>query len=121
MLDEMLDFLEGHSSRHKCVLSSCHLCTPQHSTQLPHVCRGFTYELVIVNDGSKDGTRAVVMEYVDRYGSDIVRFCDLHKNHGKGGAVRKVSAQTPVQCVMTDVPHLTCTCRVRCARGVSSF
>lgn len=51
--------------------------------------RDFTAEVIIVNDGSKDGTARVAMEYVERYGSDTVRFCDLHRNHGKGGAVRK--------------------------------
>lgn len=81
--------------------------------------RGFSYELVIVNDGSKDGTKAVVMEYVDRYGSDIVRFCDLHKNHGKGGAVRKVRHTAGLL-----TPHhtsaATICCRGPCVHGEST-
>lgn len=56
-------------------------------------CRGdrsFTYEIIVVIDGGKDNTPGVVMRYVDQYGSDKIRILDLHRNHGKGGAVRKV-------------------------------
>ena len=51
----------------------------------------FTYEVIIVNDGSKDGTSAVAMKYVQRYGADKVRLLEFVKNRGKGGAVRIVS------------------------------
>lgn len=51
--------------------------------------RGFTYEVIIVNDGSKDGTAAVGQTYVKKYGDDKIRVCNLYKNCGKGGAVRK--------------------------------
>ena len=54
------------------------------------MCSGFTYEVVIVNDGSKDKTAAVAQSYVAKYGDDLVRLCNLYKNCGKGGAVRKV-------------------------------
>ena len=61
MLDECLEFLKKRSS---------------------------TYEVIIVDDGSKDGTTDTALEYVDKYGSDIVRVLTLAKNRGKGGAVR---------------------------------
>ena len=51
----------------------------------------FTYEVVIVDDGSKDRTAAVAMEYVERYGADVVRLCSMVVNRGKGGAVRQGS------------------------------
>lgn len=61
MLDECLEFLEGRSS---------------------------SYEVIIVDDGSKDRTTEVGLEYVDKYGCDKVRVLKLAKNRGKGGAVR---------------------------------
>ncbi|KAI4382828.1 hypothetical protein MLD38_008740 [Melastoma candidum] len=49
----------------------------------------FTYEVVIVDDGSKDGTRRVAFSYVRKYSVDNVRVILLGKNYGKGEAIRK--------------------------------
>ena len=51
----------------------------------------FIYEVIIVNDGSKDRTSAAALKYVERYGVDKVRLLEFVKNRGKGGAVRMVS------------------------------
>uniref|UniRef100_A0A3B1IF68 dolichyl-phosphate beta-glucosyltransferase n=1 Tax=Astyanax mexicanus TaxID=7994 RepID=A0A3B1IF68_ASTMX len=48
----------------------------------------FTYEVVIVDDGSKDKTTEVALGYTKKYGADKVRVLTLQKNRGKGGAVR---------------------------------
>ncbi|CAN8076402.1 unnamed protein product [Agarophyton chilense] len=48
----------------------------------------FTYELLIVDDGSTDDTAPVAMRYVARSGVEHVRLLRLQKNCGKGGAVR---------------------------------
>lgn len=75
--------------------------------------RAFTYELIIVDDGSKDRTAEIAMEYVNRYGDDTVRLCRLYKNCGKGGAVRKVCL---CLCVLFALPSpslshfLVCFC-----------
>ena len=61
MLEECLEFLEARKS---------------------------SYEVIIVDDGSKDTTTEVGLGYVDRYGSEKVRVLSLAKNRGKGGAVR---------------------------------
>jgi len=61
MLDECLDFLEKRDS---------------------------SYEVIIVDDGSKDTTTEVGLGYVEKYGCDKVRVLTLAKNRGKGGAVR---------------------------------
>ncbi len=48
----------------------------------------YKFEIIIVNDGSKDRTSMVAFEYTKLYGSDKVRVLNLIKNRGKGGAVR---------------------------------
>jgi dolichyl-phosphate beta-glucosyltransferase len=63
MLDEALDYLK-----------SC----------------GLTWEIIVVDDGSRDATAALVMErYCQQYGTDAVRVLKLSRNRGKGGAVRR--------------------------------
>jgi dolichyl-phosphate beta-glucosyltransferase len=49
----------------------------------------FTFEIIIVDDGSKDATAKVAMEYVKKYSSDVVRLMKLSANQGKGGAVQQ--------------------------------
>lgn len=48
----------------------------------------FTYEIIIVDDGSKDATTETAIIYVEKYGSDKVRVLKASRNRGKGGAVR---------------------------------
>lgn len=66
MLDEALEFLEKRQKSNK----------------------QFTYEIIVVSDGSRDQTVNVAQEYVKRWGSNKVRVLDLKPNRGKGGAVR---------------------------------
>lgn len=47
-----------------------------------------TYEVIIVSDGSKDGTVAKGLEYSKKFSTDKVRVLSLVQNRGKGGAVR---------------------------------
>jgi len=48
----------------------------------------FTYELIIVDDGSRDKTTEIALKYSAQYGTDIVRVLTFDANRGKGGAVR---------------------------------
>ncbi|XP_028729199.1 dolichyl-phosphate beta-glucosyltransferase isoform X1 [Peromyscus leucopus] len=48
----------------------------------------FTYEVIVVDDGSGDQTSKVALKYCQKYGSDKVRVITLVRNRGKGGAVR---------------------------------
>lgn len=66
MLDECMDFLEGKSKS-----------DPK-----------FTYEVIVVSDGSKDKTVQVAMKYCEKYSTEKFRILDLVENRGKGGAVR---------------------------------
>ncbi|XP_025945739.1 dolichyl-phosphate beta-glucosyltransferase isoform X4 [Apteryx rowi] len=66
MMDEALDYLEKRQKQDP----------------------SFTYEVIVVDDGSKDQTTKVALKYCEKYGSDKVRVLSLVKNRGKGGAVR---------------------------------
>ncbi|ONK62487.1 uncharacterized protein A4U43_C07F4440 [Asparagus officinalis] len=49
----------------------------------------FTYEVLIVDDGSKDRTSKVAFNFVRKYKIDNVRVMLLGRNHGQGEAIRK--------------------------------
>lgn len=49
-----------------------------------------TYEVIVVSDGSRDGTAEVAREYTKKHGPDTVRVLELGTNRGKGGAIRLV-------------------------------
>jgi dolichyl-phosphate beta-glucosyltransferase len=47
-----------------------------------------TFEVIVVDDGSKDATSDVVLDYSTRFGCDHVRLLRCDRNRGKGAAVR---------------------------------
>nr|CUU97758.1 hypothetical transcript [Hymenolepis microstoma] len=48
----------------------------------------FTYEIIIVDDGSSDDTYQVALSYSEKNTSNVVRVLKLTRNRGKGAAVR---------------------------------
>ena len=56
----------------------------------------FTYEIIVVSDGSKDGTVALAHTYSKRHTTNKFRVLDLIENRGKGGAVRLVGFQAAI-------------------------
>lgn len=66
MLDECMEYLENKSKEDS----------------------KFTYEVIVVSDGSKDKTVQVAMKYCEKYSTEKFRILDLVENRGKGGAVR---------------------------------
>lgn len=81
MLDEAIEFLERQS---------------------------FQYEIIVVDDGSKDQTSKIALEYVRRYGIEKIRVITLIKNRGKGGAVRiGVLASRGEYCLFADADGAT--------------
>lgn len=51
----------------------------------------FSYEVIIVSDGSTDKTVEIAHKYSKKYSVKNVRVLSLETNRGKGGAVRLVS------------------------------
>lgn len=48
----------------------------------------FTYEIIVVDDGSRDRTREVAIKCIRRHGFDALRLLQQPTNHGKGAAVK---------------------------------
>ncbi|XP_026447984.1 dolichyl-phosphate beta-glucosyltransferase-like [Papaver somniferum] len=51
--------------------------------------KAFSYEVVLVDDGSTDGTIMVASDFIKNYSIDNVRVIPLGRNQGKGEAIRK--------------------------------
>ena len=51
--------------------------------------RGWSAEIIVVDDGSKDDTSLLALEYA-KDKEDRMRVLTLARNRGKGGAVRRV-------------------------------
>ncbi|XP_072967839.1 uncharacterized protein [Typha angustifolia] len=51
--------------------------------------KSFSYEVLIVDDGSTDRTSKVAFDFVRKYKIENVRVILLGRNHGKGEAIRK--------------------------------
>lgn len=51
--------------------------------------RSFTFEIIVVDDGSRDATTEVALDFVVKYGANIIRVLTLSENQGKGGAVQQ--------------------------------
>eukprot|EP00485_Elphidium_margaritaceum_P006718 CAMPEP_0202695500 /NCGR_PEP_ID=MMETSP1385-20130828/9087_1 /ASSEMBLY_ACC=CAM_ASM_000861 /TAXON_ID=933848 /ORGANISM="Elphidium margaritaceum" /LENGTH=348 /DNA_ID=CAMNT_0049351537 /DNA_START=33 /DNA_END=1079 /DNA_ORIENTATION=+ len=49
----------------------------------------FTWEIIVVDDGSNDTTADIVQTYVAKYGTDHIRLLSYKKNQGKGFAVQQ--------------------------------
>lgn len=65
MLDECMEYLENRSKS-----------------------GDFTYEVIVVSDGSQDGTVSLALKYSKKYTANKLRVLELIENRGKGGAVR---------------------------------
>ncbi|KAJ0102301.1 hypothetical protein Patl1_06387 [Pistacia atlantica] len=80
-LDETLNYLQQRASKDK----------------------SFSYEVLIVDDGSVDGTKRVAFDFVKKYTVDNVRIILLGRNHGKGEAIRKVSLSYKIHLICCDI------------------
>lgn len=82
MLDEALDFLEDR-------VKTFPTSKDQNLRIYEDNGEGFSYEIIIVDDGSQDGTTECGVKYRQRLGPSKVRVLALEENLGKGGAVRE--------------------------------
>ncbi|KZP01476.1 glycosyltransferase family 2 protein, partial [Calocera viscosa TUFC12733] len=77
MLDEAVPYLEAHHSP---------LAFQAGAEDHPVGQKG--YEILIVDDGSSDGTTATALAYAEEHPAVPIRVITLAKNRGKGGAVK---------------------------------
>lgn len=52
--------------------------------------KNFSFEVIVVDDGSSDDTTAVALKYSDKYSTSKFRVLTLKQNVGKGGAIQHV-------------------------------
>ncbi|CEJ88038.1 Putative Glycosyltransferase family 2 protein [[Torrubiella] hemipterigena] len=83
-LEEAVEYLDKHIGRSKAK-------SPSSPSKKRHARSASTvggYEIIVVNDGSRDKTVDVVLEFSKKHElHDIVRVVSLAKNRGKGGGV----------------------------------
>ena len=79
MLDECIAYLTQRESEHPSLYT------------FELIFSDFTWEIIIVDDGSKDRTKEIGWEYAKRYNNPNIRVLVEYHNRGKGGAIRMVS------------------------------
>ncbi|XP_073020272.1 uncharacterized protein [Primulina eburnea] len=91
-LDETLNYLQERTAKDKLFsYEGGFLGTIFRASFLVEICKAADTPVlvVIVDDGSTDGTKRVAFDYVKRYTVDNIRVVLLGRNHGKGEAIRK--------------------------------
>eukprot|EP00897_Mesotaenium_endlicherianum_P003140 jgi/Mesen1/2854/ME000174S02119 len=91
--------------------------------------KSFTYEILVVDDGSTDRTVSVAFEYVKRHGLDKMRVIKLGVNRGKGACIRKgmlcsrgellLFADADGATKITDVEKLEAEAKIAVARATA--
>uniref|UniRef100_A0A0D6R0U1 Glycosyltransferase 2-like domain-containing protein n=1 Tax=Araucaria cunninghamii TaxID=56994 RepID=A0A0D6R0U1_ARACU len=71
--------------------------------------KSFSYEVIIVDDGSTDGTLKVAFDHVKKFSVDNVRVIRLGANYGKGAAIKKHSTTAGnASCSWGAPPNVGC-------------
>ena len=96
MLDATLDYLNTYRTD----------ITYLYNDVCGHATKPIQCELVIVNDGSTDDTERIIQKYATKYikNGDIVKLVSMHKNCGKGGAVKTGMFKVQVSSVSWSMP-----------------
>ncbi|EJU03764.1 hypothetical protein DACRYDRAFT_49430 [Dacryopinax primogenitus] len=88
MLDEAIPYLEEHHSSRAARAAEEELQASEPVEDHPVVQGQEGYEILIVDDGSKDATTASALSYASAHPTIPIRVVTLEKNRGKGGAVK---------------------------------
>lgn len=86
-LEEAVEYLDAHvgRSRSKGVTGHRH---KRHERHAPKEDSPGGYEIIVVNDGSRDKTVDIVLDFAHKAGlDDVIRVVTLEQNRGKGGGV----------------------------------
>lgn len=86
-LEEAVAYLDEHYGRSKSAKATAGSSTKRHARAAATQELG-GYEIIVVNDGSRDKTVDVVLKFAKDNGlHDVLRVVSLAKNRGKGGSV----------------------------------
>lgn len=88
-LEEAVEYLDAHIGRpNKPAKIAPSGSTKRHSVRHAHDEEAHGYEILVVNDGSTDGTVDVVLDFCREHElHDVIRIVSLENNRGKGGSV----------------------------------
>ena len=88
MLDEAVAFLDTHYGRSPGAVGKDRPNGNENGSAVSNAAGTGGYEILIVNDGSKDRTIDVALAFSRKHNlHDTLRICTLRQNRGKGGAV----------------------------------
>ncbi|KAI9158300.1 Dolichyl-phosphate beta-glucosyltransferase [Paramyrothecium foliicola] len=86
-LEEAIEYLDEHIGRTRSAKGPTSPSSKRHARGTPKAQVG-GYEILVVNDGSRDRTVDVVLDFAHKNGlHDVIRVVSLEKNRGKGGGV----------------------------------
>lgn len=83
-LDDTITYMDGRCKQTNNNINKTPLLSSTPMSQPP-----FSYEIIVVDDGSADKTADVVRDYIQRHSDDKIRLLRLPRNRGKGFAVKQ--------------------------------
>jgi dolichyl-phosphate beta-glucosyltransferase len=63
--------------------------------------KNLDYEIIFVNDGSKDNTKKIIQNYIKQFKNSNLKIIDYKKNKGKGYAIKSGVLRSKKQWILT--------------------